>query len=97
MNKSLNLVITAVLLLGVSACSRAEQRGPGGEGGPGERPVFSTVDIDGNGEINFEEFSQQNLPGGDVKEIFDSIDADKDGIITEQEFLDHKPPAPPRN
>jgi len=91
MKKGINIILATTLLLGVSVQSYAQERGPGGE-----RPVFSNVDLDGNGEVNFEEFSQQKLPGGDPQEIFDSIDANKDGVITEQEFLDHKPPAPPR-
>ena len=94
MKKSINIILSTVLFLGVTAQAYAEERG---QGGPGPRPEFSSIDIDGSGEISFDELSEQKLPGGDVQEIFDSIDADSDGVITEQEFIDHKPPAPPRH
>ena len=90
MSKRKNVIVAVILFLGVTAQSYAQEKGPGAP------PAFSSVDLDGNGEVNFEEFSQQKLPGGDPKEVFDSIDSNDDEIITEQEFIDHKPPPPPR-
>ena len=94
MKKSLNILIGGVLVLGVVSLAYAQEGGPGGD--RPERPEFSSVDVDGSGDVDFEEFSQQRLPGGDYQTIFDNIDTDGDGLITEQEFKDHKPPAPPR-
>lgn len=93
MKKSMNIILGTVLVFGAVSLSFAQENGQGG--GRPERPDFSSVDLDSSGEIDFDEFSQQTLPG-DPQTIFDHIDADSNGTITEQEFNDHKPPAPPR-
>jgi len=95
MNKNLKITLATVLFTGLVGCSHADDRK--GPPGGGERPDFSSIDTDGNGYIDFEEFSVQKLRGGDHQTVFDSIDADSDGQITEQEFSDHKPPRPPRD
>jgi len=92
MKKTTSVILSSILLLGVSVQAYANQESRG----PRERPVFSDVDTDGNGEISLSEFSSQDLPGGDADQIFNSIDTDQDGVISEQEFSDHKPPAPPQ-
>ena len=92
MKKTTSVILSSILLLGISAQAYANQENRGLR----ERPVFSDVDTDGNGEISLSEFSSQDLPGGDADQIFNSIDADQDGVISEQEFSDHKPPAPPQ-
>ena len=59
-----------------------------------ERPKFSTIDINSDGEISSEEFSTLKLPHGDHETVFASIDADNNGVISKEEFEDHKPPRP---
>ncbi len=59
-----------------------------------ERPSFTSIDLNGDGEVDIEEFSQHEIPRGDHQAVFSKIDLDGDGIITEQEFTDHKPPRP---
>ena len=94
MKNNLKIALITTLFIGLVGCSHADDR----QGPPkGERPDFSSIDSDGNGYIDFDEFSVQTLPGGDHQTVFDSIDADSDGQITEQEFSDHKPPRPPRD
>lgn len=92
MKKSTSIILSSILLLGVSIQAYAEDQ----DKGPGQRPAFADVDLDSDGEISLSEFSEQTLPGGDPDEIFNSIDTDQDGAISEQEFTDHKPPAPRR-
>jgi len=60
---------------------------------PGPPPAFSSIDINGDGEVDFDEFSQQQLPNGDHQSIFDDIDSDSNGVISKTEFKDHRPPA----
>jgi len=60
--------------------------------GPPQRPNFESIDINENGEIDFDEFSSQKLPHGDPQTIFDTIDTDSNGIISNKEFVNHKPP-----
>jgi len=57
-----------------------------------ERPKFSTIDINSDGEIDSEEFSAQKLPHGDHQTVFASMDTDNNGVISEEEFENHKPP-----
>lgn len=94
MKNNFKIVLIITLFIGLVGCSHGNDRkGPPG----GERPEFSSIDTDGNGYVNFDEFSVQKLRGGDHQTIFDSIDTDNDGEVTEQEFNDHKPPRPPRD
>lgn len=57
-----------------------------------KRPQFSSLDLDQDGSITFEEFSKSEVPNDDYATIFGHIDANGDGILTEQEFSSHKPP-----
>lgn len=57
------------------------------------RPDFSSIDKNGDGDINMDEFSQQKLPRGDHQSIFSDIDSDNNGVISEKEFKSHRPPA----
>jgi len=60
---------------------------------PPPKPDFSTIDVDGDGVISFEEFSAKKPPhAGDAQTIFDEIDSDSNGEISEQELSEHKPP-----
>lgn len=80
-------VFGATLVL-VTAC---KPRGPEG-GGP---PPFSEFDLNGDGVMTLEEFSEHEIPHGEHAEVFSMIDANGDGQITEEEFTSHEPPAPP--
>jgi Ca2+-binding EF-hand superfamily protein len=57
-----------------------------------EPPIFSAIDINGDGEIDMAEFSQQTLPHGDHQSIFSHIDSDNNGVISSTEFKNHRPP-----
>jgi Ca2+-binding EF-hand superfamily protein len=57
-----------------------------------KRPQFSSLDLDQDGSITFEEFSKSEVPNDDYATIFGYIDANGDGVLTEQEFKSHKPP-----
>jgi len=56
------------------------------------KPDFSTLDLNVNGEIDFDEFSSHEIPMGDHQTVFEHIDADSNGVISEEEFANHKPP-----
>jgi len=58
---------------------------------PGPPPAFSSIDVNGDGEVNFDEFSQQELPHGDHQTIFNEIDSDSNGVISKAEFKNHRP------
>jgi Ca2+-binding EF-hand superfamily protein len=55
-------------------------------------PAFSSIDINGDGGIDMDEFSQQTLPNGDHQTIFSHIDSDNNGVISSTEFKNHRPP-----
>ena len=62
------------------------------------RPAFSSIDIDNNGEIDFDEFSQQRLLNNDKHQvIFKMMDINADELISKKEFYHHKPPHFQRN
>ncbi|GHB69465.1 hypothetical protein GCM10008107_18470 [Psychrosphaera saromensis] len=82
----LALVFSATTL--VQAAQTEHERKP--------RPVFSDIDTNSDGEINFEEFSILKLPHGEHEEVFVSIDVDNNGVISSEEFENHKPPRPKR-
>ena len=65
-----------------------------GRGQKPERPSFTSIDLNGDGEVDMDEFLQHELPHGYHQTVFSLIDGDADGVITEQEFTDHKPPRP---
>lgn len=62
---------------------RQERRGP---------PQFSQLDVNKDGEITLEEFSEHQPPFGTAEEVFARIDANGDNIISEEELTSHKPP-----
>ncbi|MBU2881725.1 EF-hand domain-containing protein [Psychrosphaera sp. B3R10] len=79
----------------ISATSQAAENNDrrGDKGGQGKgRPQFSTLDLNADGDISFDEFSSHDIPHGDHETVFNNIDADQNGVISEQEFTDHKPP-----
>jgi len=57
-------------------------------------PSFSKLDLDNNGSITLEEFSQHKIPMGEHSEVFAKIDSNEDGSITQEELENHKPPRP---
>jgi Ca2+-binding EF-hand superfamily protein len=56
-------------------------------------PAFSSIDVNGDGEVDMDEFSQQTLPSGAHQTLFSHIDSDNNGVITSTEFKNHRPPA----
>ena len=62
------------------------------QGGPPQRPDCTTIDIDGNGVIDFTEFSEQPMQEDMLQTIFNDMDTDQNGEVTEDEFNSHKPP-----
>jgi Ca2+-binding EF-hand superfamily protein len=59
---------------------------------PHKRPVFSDLDLDGNGSITLEEFKQHKVPHGRHEKAFGHIDSNGDSLISEEELTNHKPP-----
>lgn len=57
-----------------------------------QRPSFTSIDANGNGDIDFDEFSLQALPHGDHQSVFETIDSNNDGVIEQDEFDNHRPP-----
>ena len=57
-------------------------------------PAFSELDLDQNGSITLEEFSQHKIPMGAHSDIFAKIDSNEDGSISKEELESHKPPKP---
>lgn len=63
---------------------------------PKGAPDFSTIDTNGDGVIDFDEFSSHPIPHGDHETIFNNIDTDQNGEISKDELSSHKPPRPKR-
>ena len=80
-------VLAISLLTTAPACFARDH-----QGGPPQRPDFASIDIDGNGAIDFTEFSEQPMPEDMLQTIFNDMDADQNGEVTEDEFNNHKPP-----
>ena len=57
-------------------------------------PAFSILDLNNDGQITLDEFSQHDIPHGSHDEIFSHIDNDQNGTIDERELFNHKPPPP---
>lgn len=85
--------VLATALLFVIFSQTPAQAQEQNRGRPGPPPAFSSIDINGDGEVDFDEFSQQDLPSGDHQTIFDEIDSDSNGVISKTEFKNHRPPA----
>ncbi len=90
MSITIKAISVIALLTAVSSSVWAERPQQGG--GQHQRPSFSTIDTNGDGIIELNEFSKQELPNGDYETIFAHIDSDSDGLISEDEFENHKPP-----
>jgi Ca2+-binding EF-hand superfamily protein len=81
-------------LIGISLSLSAHAQERGGKDMPrGERPQFSSLDLDGDGSVTYAEFEQSDVPNNEHATIFGHIDADGDGVLTEAEFTNHKPPS----
>ena len=52
------------------------------------------VEIEINGNLDFDEFASHELPHGDHQTFFNLIDTDNNGVISQDEFDNHKPPCP---
>lgn len=89
-NKIILLTLAATLILSTSSLVQAKKTMQDKE--PRSRPCFSSIDTNGDGEVNFDEFSSHKLPHGDHQTVFNSIDSDANGIISHEEFVNHKPP-----
>lgn len=90
MKKTSTVLMLIAMTLGITSqanSEESEQRRP-------PRPSFESVDSDGNEEIDFDEFSLQELPRGDHQAVFSDIDENDDGIISYLEYQNHKPPHP---
>jgi len=83
------LALSSLLLLASQAFAQEPMPGKDGKH---QRPSFATLDSNSDNHIDFDEFSTQEIRGGDHQTIFDSIDSDGDGKVSEQEFNSHKPP-----
>ena len=90
MNISNKVIIATLLFIAIN--SAYAQKQDGGKGQKHQRPEFSEIDTNENGEIDLAEFSQQQLPFGDYETVFNHIDADSNGVISQDEFASHKPP-----
>jgi len=84
-------IIAIILLLAASNQTLANNTTPTNEE-PRQRPNFASIDLNADGDIDFNEFSSHKLPRGDHQTVFGRIDTDNNGIISHKEFVDHKPP-----
>ena len=75
------LAITLLLVIFSQAPAQAKEQN---RDRPGPPPAFSSIDVNGDDEINFEEFSQQELPHGDHQTIFN--ESDNNGVLSKTEF-----------
>jgi len=86
-------LLTLCCLIGMSLSLSAHSKERGGRDMPKiERPQFSSLDLDGDDSVSFDEFEQSPVPNNDHATIFGHIDADGDGVLTEEEYTNHKPP-----
>jgi hypothetical protein len=90
MNISSNKIMVITILLATMTQAQATPS-PLPQDGPPPRPSFSSLDINSDGDISFDEFSTQKLPRGDHKTIFSTIDKDRNNVLSEEEFMGHKP------
>jgi Ca2+-binding EF-hand superfamily protein len=80
-------------LIGMSLSLSAHSQERGSRDMPKhERPEFSSLDLDGDGSVTYDEFEQSEVPNNEHAIIFGHIDADGDGALTEDEYTNHKPP-----
>lgn len=55
-------------------------------------PSFNMLDLNSDGNVTLQEFSQHKIPRGDHQSVFSLIDQNSDGVISMQELKSHKPP-----
>lgn len=84
--------ILFTLLFTTVISTQALAKRPPGNGDRPEHPRFSSLDINEDGIINFDEFSSKEIPFGDHQTVFENIDSDGNGEISPEEFKNHKPP-----
>jgi len=87
------LIILVTLLIVGSSLAHAKKNIQN-KGQEHQRPSFESIDINTDGDIDFDEFSSHELPHGDHQSIFTSIDTDNNGVISQEEFDNHIPPHP---
>ncbi|MFT7008813.1 MAG: hypothetical protein ACJAXJ_003356 [Colwellia sp.] len=85
------LILAITLIISTSSIVHA-QNDDRSKNGPPQRPSFESLDTNEDGDIDFDEFSSQEIPHGDHQTIFDLIDADNNGVLSNDEFVNHKPP-----
>jgi len=93
MKAQFKTILSLALLVGFTSQAYAFDNQQG-RGQKPERPSFTSIDLNGDGEVDIDEFSQHEIPRGDHQTVFSAIDLDGDGLINEQEFTDHKPSRP---
>ena len=91
MNNYTKLILAITLVISSVSIVHA-QNDDRGRNGPPQRPNFESLDTNEDGDIDFDEFSSQEIPHGDHQTIFDLIDADNNGVLSNDEFVNHKPP-----
>jgi Ca2+-binding EF-hand superfamily protein len=91
MKLSIKKLITMALFIAVSSQTFAKNK-PSNEDRPPNRPTFVSIDANEDGDIDFDEFSANELPHGDHQTVFDSMDSDNNGVISTEEYENHKPP-----
>lgn len=84
--------IIAITLICIGLAQANAKNPPQSQEGPPPRPLFSAIDVNGDDEIDFDEFSSQKSPRENFQKIFSKIDKDDNGVITKAEFINHKPP-----
>ncbi|MBU2925944.1 EF-hand domain-containing protein [Colwellia sp. 4_MG-2023] len=84
------IVVTLLVLASNQVLAKNTQN----DGDRPSRPTFESIDSNSDGDIDFDEFSSQELPHGDHQTVFDEIDTDNNGVISNEEFTNHKPPRP---
>ena len=92
-NKYIKLFLASILLISVSSLVQAKNNPPD-RNDPPPRPTFESLDLNQDGDIDFDEFSSHELAHGDHQTIFDAIDTNNNGVISNDEFTNHKPPQP---
>ncbi|WP_426358192.1 EF-hand domain-containing protein [Pseudocolwellia sp. HL-MZ19] len=82
------IIIATLLLTSIGQVyAKGDQRGE-----RPQRPSFSSIDTNEDGEISLDEFKEHELPMGDHETIFEEMDSDGNNAIDEDEFDSHKPP-----
>tara|TARA_R110001583_G_scaffold103271_1_gene250429 strand:+ start:2324 stop:2641 length:318 start_codon:yes stop_codon:yes gene_type:complete len=89
-----NKLIIAIILLILASSLVHAKNSMSDKNEPPPRPCFNSLDLNEDGDIDFDEFSSQEIPHGDHQTIFNSIDINNNGVISSEEFINHKPPQP---